>query len=165
MSALFEKSIRTLELPRVLQLLSEQAISVEAKEKALPSLRQVINATGVTLHTNLGRSCLSEAAAKAAYDIEAACITGIELCAFAAVFQIDLIHIMHQIQGLFFADILVQGAAKVIGDIIFSIGECRIIIYIQSGGISVTAVDNDFEVFRQCRRSTGKFLCEKLNNK
>ena len=35
MSELFEKSIRTLELPRVLQLLSEQAISVEAKEKAL----------------------------------------------------------------------------------------------------------------------------------
>ena len=35
MSELFEKSIRTLELPRVLQLLSEQAVSVEAKEKAL----------------------------------------------------------------------------------------------------------------------------------
>ena len=35
MSELFEKSIRTLELPRVLQLLSEQAISAEAKEKAL----------------------------------------------------------------------------------------------------------------------------------
>ena len=35
MSELFEKSIRTLELPRVLQLLSEQAVSAEAKEKAL----------------------------------------------------------------------------------------------------------------------------------
>ena len=35
MSELFEKSIRTLELPRVLQLLSEQAVSAEAKAKAL----------------------------------------------------------------------------------------------------------------------------------
>ena len=35
MSELFEKSIRTLELPRVLQLLSEQAVSVEGKEKSL----------------------------------------------------------------------------------------------------------------------------------
>ena len=35
MSELFEKSIRTLELPRVLELLREQAISPEAKERAL----------------------------------------------------------------------------------------------------------------------------------
>lgn len=35
MSKLFDKSIRTLELPRVLQLLSEQAVSPEAKELAL----------------------------------------------------------------------------------------------------------------------------------
>ena len=35
MSELFEKSIRTLELPRVLQLLADQAVSAEAKAKAL----------------------------------------------------------------------------------------------------------------------------------
>ena len=35
MSELFEKSIRTLELPRVLELLSQQAISPEAKERSL----------------------------------------------------------------------------------------------------------------------------------
>ena len=35
MSELFDKSIRTLELPRVLQLLSDQAVSTEAKERAL----------------------------------------------------------------------------------------------------------------------------------
>ncbi|MEG1657841.1 MAG: endonuclease MutS2 [Oscillibacter sp.] len=35
MSELFEKSIRTLELPRVLTLLSEQAVSAEAKDRAL----------------------------------------------------------------------------------------------------------------------------------
>lgn len=31
-----------------------------------PKLREVLNATGVPLHTNLGRACLSEAAAQAA---------------------------------------------------------------------------------------------------
>ena len=35
MSELFDKSIRTLELPRVLQLLSDQAVCAEAKERAL----------------------------------------------------------------------------------------------------------------------------------
>ena len=39
-----------------------------AHAASLPHLREVINATGVTLHTNLGRSCLSEAAARAAFD-------------------------------------------------------------------------------------------------
>jgi len=37
-----------------------------AKAAAKPSLRPVINATGVTLHTNLGRACLSERAVAAA---------------------------------------------------------------------------------------------------
>ena len=35
MSELFDKSIRTLELPRVLALLSDQAVSAEARERAL----------------------------------------------------------------------------------------------------------------------------------
>ena len=35
MSELFDKSIHTLELPRVLQMLSDQAVSAEAKERAL----------------------------------------------------------------------------------------------------------------------------------
>ena len=39
-----------------------------AHAASLPHLREVINATGVTLHTNLGRSCLSEAAARASFD-------------------------------------------------------------------------------------------------
>ena len=35
MSELFDKSIRTLELHRVLALLSDQAVSAEARERAL----------------------------------------------------------------------------------------------------------------------------------
>ena len=41
MSDLFDKSIRTLELPRVLELLSEQAVSAEAKQRAAASARRL----------------------------------------------------------------------------------------------------------------------------
>jgi len=60
------------------------AIAVRAHRDALPSLRGVINGTGVVLHTNLGRACLSKRAADAVeavargystleYDIENGC--------------------------------------------------------------------------------------------
>ncbi len=39
------------------------------KERTKMNLRPVINATGIVLHTNLGRAVLSERAAKAAYDV------------------------------------------------------------------------------------------------
>ena len=41
------------------------AITGQASADALPSLRPVLNGTGVTLHTNLGRSCLSQRAIEA----------------------------------------------------------------------------------------------------
>ena len=42
-------------------------ICLAAQAAAKPSLRPVINATGVVLHTNLGRACLSKRAADAVY--------------------------------------------------------------------------------------------------
>lgn len=53
------------ELPCVEELCRQ--ICTAAQAAAKPSLRPVINATGVVLHTNLGRACLSERAADAVY--------------------------------------------------------------------------------------------------
>ena len=43
-------------------------ISNRVRMDSLPSFRRVINGTGIILHTNLGRACLSEKAAQAAAD-------------------------------------------------------------------------------------------------
>ena len=48
---------------------------------------------------------------------------GIELGPFAAVGQVNFIDIPHQIQGLLFANILIQRTAKVIGNIVLAIGK------------------------------------------
>ena len=44
-------------------------IAVLACRENAPSLRRVINGTGIILHTNLGRACLSEKAAQAAASV------------------------------------------------------------------------------------------------
>lgn len=53
-------------------LLSQRAVQqclLIYKDRMKPSLRRVINATGVVLHTNLGRSLLAPAVAQAVYDL------------------------------------------------------------------------------------------------
>ena len=45
-----------------------QQIGRHVQRASLPSFRKVINGTGILLHTNLGRACLSENAARAVYE-------------------------------------------------------------------------------------------------
>ena len=48
---------------------------------------------------------------------------GIVFISLATVGYIDLVHILHQVQRLLFPDMLVKGAAKIIGNIVLSVGE------------------------------------------
>ena len=48
---------------------------------------------------------------------------GEEPGALAAVGHVDFVHITHQLQGVLFTDVLVQAAAEVVGDVIFSVGK------------------------------------------
>jgi len=55
------------ELPDVEELCSQ--VVTAANKKAEYSLKKVINATGIILHTNLGRACISDRAASAAREV------------------------------------------------------------------------------------------------
>ena len=46
---------------------------------------------------------------------------GIQLGTLPAVAQIDLVYIVHQLQRLLFADIFIQRAAEIVGDVIFAV--------------------------------------------
>ena len=56
-----------------------------------------------------------------AHSFKAGACRGIQLGTGAAVAQIDLVYIVHQLQRLLFADIFIQRAAEIVGDVIFTV--------------------------------------------
>ena len=48
---------------------------------------------------------------------------GIELGPLAAEGHVDGVHVLHEIQGLPLADVLVEGAAEIVGDVVLAVGE------------------------------------------
>ena len=55
--------------------------------------------------------------------LEGAVRRGIELRTLAAVGDVDLINVVHQLQRLLFADVLVERTAEIVGDVVFSVGK------------------------------------------
>ena len=55
--------------------------------------------------------------------LELGSCSGVELGALAAVGHVDLVHVFHQVQGPLFADVLKEGAAEIVGDVVLAVGE------------------------------------------
>ena len=55
--------------------------------------------------------------------LDGGCAGGVQVGALAAVCHVDFVHIFHQLQGLLFADVLVQGAAELVGDVVLAVGK------------------------------------------
>ena len=85
---------------------------------------------------------------------------GVQLAALAAVAHIDLIHIVHQIQSMLLADVFVQRAAEVVGDVVLAVGKgARAAETAHDGaaftadtGLDLVAVDGTAALF-QCMAS------------
>ena len=56
--------------------------------------------------------------------LEGAVGRGIQLRVLAAVADVDLVDVVHQLHGLLLADILVQRAAEVVRQVVFAVGKC-----------------------------------------
>ena len=56
-----------------------------------------------------------------AHPLDFCICSGIQLCPFPAMTQIDLVNILHQVKGFLFSDMLIQRSAELIGDVIFPV--------------------------------------------
>ena len=103
----------------------------------------------------------------------------VQLCALAAVAHIDIIYIMHQIQCLFFANVFIQCAAKIIRNVIFAIGKSTCAAKAAHDGTAL-AVDTAFDLipidgtvpffqrmscFKYCHLQRGVQLCQLICRK
>ena len=59
-----------------------------------------------------------------AQTLEAAVRRGVQLGAGAAAGHVDIVHVVHQLHGLLLADVFVQCASELVGQVIFAVGKC-----------------------------------------
>ena len=55
--------------------------------------------------------------------LEAGAGGGVKLGSFAAEGHVHIVHVLHKLQGLPLADVLIEGAAEVVGDVILAVGK------------------------------------------
>ena len=55
--------------------------------------------------------------------LEAGAGGGVELGPFAAEGHVHIVHVLHKLQGFPLADVLIEGAAEVVGDVILAVGK------------------------------------------
>ena len=92
-----------------------------------------------------------------AQPLEAAVGGGVELRPRAAAGHVDVVHIVHQLHGLLLADVLVQCAAELVGQVIFAVGErARAAEAVHNGaglavdaGLHLVAVDGTVPLFQR----------------
>ena len=83
--------------------------------------------------------------------------SGIKLGALAAVGHVDLVDVTHQLQRLGLAQILVKRAAKIIGNVVFSVGKSACAaetahngaVFAGNTGFDLNAVNGTFAVFQR----------------
>ena len=81
---------------------------------------------------------------------------GIKLRSLTAIFHVDIVNILHQLDCLALADMFVQSSTEIVGDVIFSIRECTCTAEAAHDGTSLTvdtvlyllAVDRAFSLFK-----------------
>jgi len=82
---------------------------------------------------------------------------GIELGAFAAVGHVDLVNVAHQLQRFCLAEILVKRTAKIVGNVVFSVGKSACAAesahdraaFAGNAGLDPDTVNGTFAVFQR----------------
>ena len=89
--------------------------------------------------------------------LEAAVGGGVELRPRAAAGHVDIVHVVHQLHGLLLADVFVQCASELVGQVIFAVGKCaRAAEAVHNGaglavdaGLHLVAVDGTVPLFQR----------------